>query len=419
MIKKYLQLTMALLLAGILAAQAQPLERVLPEEVGMSSEHLRYADLAIERSIADGDIPGAVLAVVRNGKMAYLKAYGNRRVAPQREAMTTGTIFDMASCTKPLSTAVAAMILAERGQIRLLDPVEDYIKGFQNWRGADGKQHKIRIIDLMTHTSGLPSYVLPAKLEREFGSLEPEVLTKYICTCKRDFEPQTKFRYSCLNYIALQYIIEQVSGQSLRDFARGNIFAPLQMNRTDYIPCRQDASGHWAAALPPCWDDGNGECAADIAPTEKQRDGQILCGVVQDPLARILRGGISGNAGLFSTADDLAIFCAALLNGGQHNGVRILSPLTVEAMTRVPRAVAELGRTPGWDIFTAYASVNGDLFSPDTFGHTGHTGTSIVIDPHNDTAVILLTNAVHPDEGHSVVRLRSLVSNVVAAAIRP
>lgn len=154
-----------------------------------------------------------------------------------------------------------------------------------------------------------------------------------------------------------------------------------------------------------------------IAPTTRQADGTVLRGVVHDPLARVLNGGISGNAGLFSTADDVAIFCAALQNGGEWNGHRILSPRTVEAMRSVPREVASFGRTLGWDCFTAYASCNGDFFSPQTYSHTGFTGTSIVIDPVTDTSVILLINAVHPEEGHSVVRLRSLISNIVAASI--
>ena len=157
----------------------------------------------------------------------------------------------------------------------------------------------------------------------------------------------------------------------------------------------------------------------NVAPTEKQPDGSVLCGQVHDPLARVMNGGISGNAGVFSCAEDIAVLCAALQNGGEWNGHRILSPLGVKAMHTVPRATATLGRTLGWDNFTAYASNNGDYFSPNTYGHTGYTGTSIIIDPDNDTSVILLVNAVHPEDGHSMVRLRSLVANVVAASIYP
>lgn len=156
-----------------------------------------------------------------------------------------------------------------------------------------------------------------------------------------------------------------------------------------------------------------------LPPTEKQKDGSVLCGQVHDPLARILNGGISGNAGIFSNANDIGILAAALLNGGEYNGHRILSPLGVKTMCTVPRELTAFGRTPGWDIFSPYASNKGDLFSPNTFGHTGYTGTSIIIDPDNDTAVILLVNAVHPEDRHSIVRLRSLVANAVAASICP
>lgn len=415
------------------AATAQPLQRVAPEQVGMDSRKLMYADEAIEKAIAENGIPGAVLAVVRNGKMAYLKAYGNKRVYPNTEPMTTGTIFDMASCSKSMSTAICAMILAERGKIRMLDPVSLYIPNFKSWESEDGKDKKtIRIADLMTHTSGLPPYGPTAELEKQYGSPNPDGLMEYIATCRRDFKPQTNFQYSCLNFITLQHIIETVSGQSLRDFARRNIFDVLGMNHTDYLPCQRDKNGQWVNTDLPHWAQaGTPHSAANyqlsplnyqlknVAPTEKQPNGQVLCGQVHDPLARIMNGGISGNAGVFSCAEDIAVLCAALQNGGEWNGHRILSPLGVKAMRTVPRATATLGRTLGWDNFTAYASNNGDFFGPNTYGHTGYTGTSIIIDPDNDTSVILLINAVHPTDGHSVVRLRSLVANAVAASIYP
>ena len=206
------------------AATAQPLQRVAPEQVGMDSRKLMYADEAIETAISNKDIPGAVLAVVRNGKMAYLKAYGNKRIYPNVEPMTANTIFDMASCSKSMSTAVCTMILAERGKLRMLDPVSLYIPHFKNWESEDGKEKKvIRIADLMTHTSGLPPYAPVGELEKQYGSPNPDGLIEYIATCKRDFKPQTDFQYSCLNFITLQHIIETISGQSLRDFARESI----------------------------------------------------------------------------------------------------------------------------------------------------------------------------------------------------
>ncbi|RGX80743.1 serine hydrolase [Bacteroides stercorirosoris] len=415
-----------------LQANAQPLQRIAPEQVGMDSRKLMYADEAIETAIANKDIPGAVLAVVRNGKMAYLKAYGNKRIYPNAEPMTVNTIFDMASCSKSMSTAICTHILAERGKLRLLDPVSLYIPDFKNWASEDGKDKKvIRIADLLTHTSGLPPYAPTSELEKQYGSPSPDGLIEYIANCRRDFKPQTDFQYSCLNYITLQRIIETVSGQSLRDFARKNLFDVLGMNHTDYLPCKRDKDGKWINTSLPHWAKTDTHSAAnrqlstvnyqlkEVAPTEKQPDGSVLCGQVHDPLARVMNGGISGNAGVFSCAEDIALLCAALQNGGEWNGHRILSPLGVKAMRTVPRATASLGRTLGWDNFTAYASNNGDYLGPNTYGHTGYTGTSIVIDPDNDTSVILLINAVHPEDGHSVVRLRSLVSNAVAASIYP
>ena len=403
-------------LLGFTAVKAQPLSRVAPEQVGMDSQRLLWADEAINKAIAEKEIPGAVLAVVRHGKMAYLKAYGNKSLVPKAEPMTTSTVFDMASCSKSMSTAVCTMMLVERGLIRLLDPVSLYIPDFRPWQSEDGKRTKaIRIQDLLTHTSGLPAYAPVAQIQQAAGSPCPDALMQYIDTCQRGFEPQTDFRYSCLNFVTLQRIIETVSGQPLNQFAQEQLFNVLGMEHTGYLPCKQDKKGRWVNTNLPQWLQNDGYHI--IAPTEQQPDGQVLRGQVHDPLARILNGGISGNAGVFSCAEDIALLCAALQNGGEWNGRRILSPLGVKTMRSVPRATASLGRTLGWDCFTAYASNNGDLFSPNTYSHTGYTGTSIVIDPDTDTSVILLINAVHPEDGHSVVRLRSLVSNAVAASI--
>ena len=401
---------------------AQTLQRVAPEQVGMDSRRLMYTDELIETAIANEEIPGAVLAVVKDGKMAYLKAYGNKRVYPNKEPMTVQTIFDMASCSKTLSTAICTWILVERGKIRLSDAVNVYIPEFQNWVSEDGKEKKtIRVADLLTHTSGLPSYGPTAKLEEQYGSPSPEGMMEYISTCKRRYKPQTDWVYSCLNFITLQNIIEKVSGQTLREFARENLFDVLGMDFTDYLPTVRDKKGNWINTSEAHWADlVDGDWHGVIAPTEKQENGQVLLGQVHDPLARVMNGGISGNAGLFSRAEDIAILCAALQNGGEWNGRRILSPQGVKAMRTVPRgAVEEFGRTLGWDNYSSYASNQGDMFGWNTYGHTGYTGTSVIMDPDNNTSVILLINAVHPVDGKGVVRLRSLVANTVAASICP
>lgn len=384
-------------LACAVQLMAQPLERVAPEMVGMNSKRLEYADEAILKAIEAKEIPGAVLAVVHKNKLAYLKAYGNKQVYPTTLPMDVNTVFDLASVSKPVGAAISAVILIERGQLRMTDRVKDFIPDFQGWTDENGKVTDIRIVDIMTHTSGLPPYAPVDSLTAKYGSPNPDGLIEYIATCRRDFKPKTDFQYSCLNYITLQRVIETVSGQNLRDFAKQNIFDVLGMQSTDYQP--------------------SGELLERVAPTEKQPDGSVLKGIVHDPLARVMNGGISGNAGVFSDANDLAILASALLNGGEYNGKRILSPMGVRLMSTVPRSVAHLGRTPGWDVFTDYASNNGDLFGPNTYGHTGYTGTSFIIDPDSGTAVILLTNRAHPEDGGAVVRLRSFVANVVAASI--
>lgn len=376
---------------------AQGLDKCDPSEVGLSASQLLYADSAIYKAINEKETPGAVLCVVRHGKIAYLKAYGNKRVVPKAEKMTTNTVFDMASCSKAMSTAVSAWILIEQGKLRLLDRVDSYIPGFENWKDADGHTAAIRVVDLMTHTSGLPPYADVKTVKAKYGAPNRDGLIDYIAHCKRDFEPTTDCQYSCLNYITLQRIIESVSGQNLRDFAKQHIFDVLGMKHTDYCPSK--------------------DLARLCAPTQQQADGKCLLGVVHDPLARIMNGGISGNAGLFSSAEDIAIFCAALQNGGAWNGRRILSPAAVKAMRTVPKRVEKFGRTPGWDCYSDYSSNKGDMLSEETYCHTGFTGTSIVIDPVNDVSIILLTNSVHPDGEGNVIALRSYVANAVAGAI--
>jgi CubicO group peptidase (beta-lactamase class C family) len=187
-----------------------------------------------------------------------------------------------------------------------------------------------------------------------------------------------------------------VSGQDIAEFSQERIFRPLKMKHTFYRPPEK--------------------MRALCVPTEVV-GGKPFIGVVHDPLAR-LQGGISGNAGLFSTADDLAVFAEMMLHGGSYKGTRILSPLTVARMTTVWPKAAFAGRGLGWDLDSPQSTSSGDLFGPNSYGHTGYTGTSIWIDPDTETYVIFLTNRVHPDDKGVIAALRSRVANVVAAAIQ-
>ncbi len=378
---------------------AQPLQVSSPEAAGMDAARISNVDAIINNSITKGEIPGAVLAVIRGDKMVYLKSYGNKALYPKVEKMDVNTIFDLASLSKSVSTAISIMQLVEQGKLRLTDNVSMYIPEFKGYViPVTGEIVDIRIIDLLTHSSGLPAYAPTADLVKKYGEPSPKGLMEYISTCKRDFMPTTKFQYSCLNFITLQNVLQNITGISLANYAQKNIFDMLGMNHTMYNP--------------------KPEFYPMIAPTEKQPDGSVILGKVHDPLARILNDGNSGNAGVFSNAQDLAILAAALMNGGEYNGKRVLGSLAVETMTRVPEGLEAIGRSLGWDNYSSYASNHGNLFHPyKTFGHTGYTGTSIVIDPVSKVAVILLTNRVHPLDTHSVVRLRALVSNAVAGSI--
>lgn len=367
-----------------------------PSDAGFDIQRLHLVDEVIRASMNNNEIPGAVIVIVKDTALVYQKAYGYKQLVPEHKEMDISTIFDLASLTKPIATATAIFMLMEAGQIHLLDPVSRFIPDFNSWIDADNNtEHEIRIIHLLTHTTGF-SYPPVKQLVENHGSPAPEAVVEYINNLDRKIKPGASFSYSCSNYVILQQIVEKVSGKTLAEFCRENIFEPLGMKNTTFTP--QENLRYMSA------------------PTTFE-DGELLTGIVHDPLARMLMGQISGNAGLFSTGQDLALFAAMLLNNGTLHGIRILSPLSVSVFTTIPRGYELFGRSPGWDIYSPSASNQGDLFSEQTFGHTGYTGTSIIIDPETRTAVILLTNRVHPDDSTSVVRLRSLVANVVAGAI--
>jgi len=387
-----------LALSGTGSAMGAALPAAKPETVGMSSQQLAFLDKIVGEAVARKDFPGAVLLVARKGKVVYRRAFGLSQLVPEPLPLSADMIFDLASVTKPVATATSIMLLVERGDIRLWDRVRTYVPEFSTWYGEKGiPGEEARLYNLLTHTSGLPPYTDPKAAAEKIGDpCTTADLVKLIAGIPKELPAGKEFVYSCLNYITLAHIVQKVSGQALDEFAAERIFKPLGMTRTFYRPP--------ASLLDKC------------VPTEVIQ-GKPLRGVVHDPLAR-LQGGVSGNAGLFSTADDLAVFAQMLLDGGAVNGVRILSPLTVERMTEIYPKVGASGRGLGWDIDTDYATVRGDLFGPRSYGHSGYTGTSIWIDPETRTTVVLLTNRVHPDDKGDIIALRSKVANVVAAAIR-
>ena len=269
----------------------------------MSAERLARIDEAVLASIERKETPGAVVLVGRKGRVVYRKAFGDRAVAPKREPMTTDTIFDLASLTKIVATATSMMILVERGKVSLPDPVSLYIPEF----GKNGKE-RITVEQLMTHRAGLP----PDNEIADYVGVSINPLEK-IYELQPSYEPGTRFVYSDVGFIVAAEIVRRVSGKPIDQFARENIFAPLRMKDTAYLPIEQgperdglSTSKSQISNLP----------TERIAPTET-REGRMMRGEVHDPRSYEM-SGIAGHAGLFSTADDLAIFCRMILNKGEY-----------------------------------------------------------------------------------------------------
>lgn len=385
------------------------LKVVSPESVGLDSRRLEVVDEVVNNYMAEGAFPGAVVGIVRDGKMVYRKSFGYRQVKGDSVPMTLDTRFDLASLTKPVAVATSVMQLVERGKLSFGDRVDKYIPGFRGWAEAkeDGSTPAakdtvhIRVVDLLTHTSGLPPYVSLKSLQTKYPDAafpNRDLVLDYIASCDRWAVARTERIYSCLNYITLAHIVEIVAGEPINEYAEANIFEPLGMKSTGYLP--------------------SADVVVECAPTELTKDGVLYQGVVHDPLAREGMGCVSGNAGLFSTLDDLSVFVAMLLNNGSWGDADILSPRGVNAIFSRPLGYEKWDRTVGWENFSSYPQTGGDLFSSRTIGHTGATGTSIVIDPELKIAVIVLTNYVHSTKKSSLLEFRSRISSVVAASVR-
>jgi uncharacterized protein YbbC (DUF1343 family)/CubicO group peptidase (beta-lactamase class C family) len=350
-----------------------------------------HLDAAIEDAIAKDQIPGAVCLaakVEQDGRMTLLhfKAYGSRALVPQREPMTTDTIFDAASLTKVVATSASLMKLFEQGKVRLNDRVTEYLPGFQ------GGKSDITVRHLLTHFSGLRPDL---DLEPEWSGYETGIAKALVD--QPVAEPGQRFIYSDINFILLGEIVRAVSGRPLDQFAREEVFLPLGMNDTCFNP-------------PESW-------RARIAPTEIVK-GKLLRGTVHDPTTRYM-GGVAGHAGMFTTAEDLAKFATMILNLGRlPDGRQFVSPLTIRkfAEPQTP-PIQPVLRGLGWDIDSAYSSNRGELYPLGSFGHTGFTGTSLWIDPTTRSFVILLANSVHPKLRPAITPLRSRVATIVAAAL--
>lgn len=381
------------ILPSITAAQSSKSFRLPTAEasrLGFDTQRLEHIEPIVTAGIEANKMPGCVICFGRQGKIAWLKAYGDKRVEPSTDVMTTDTVFDMASITKPVATATSIMKLLEMGKLRLSQPVVDFFPEF-----APHGKDAITIRDLLIHQSGL----IP---DNAIGDYEHglEVGWKKICDLKLVAPVGKEFKYSDVNFIVLGKLVEQLSGKNVHQFSQEHIYAPLGMRETGYLP--------------------SAELQQRAAPTEK-RDGEWIQGAVHDPRAYLMEK-IAGHAGLFSTAEDMAIYASMMLNQGSLNiderNVSVLAASTVQLMT-APNQVSSGIRGLGWDKQSGYSSNKGDLLSSRAFGHGGFTGTVLWIDPARDLFFIFLSNRVHPNGSGSVNGLAGQILNVVASALKP
>ena len=337
----------------------------------------------LDRGVADSVFPGAVAVVGRRDGTLFTATAGHLDWAPS-PPVDEHTIWDLASLSKVVGTTTAIAHMVERGLVDLDAPVQRYLPA---WRhpGAEG----VTVRHLLTHTSGLPPF---RALPMDIG---PDSTRKLLYAIPLDSAPGRRMAYSDIGFVLLADVAEAASGTSIDRYLRAHVFARLGMSSTTYNP-------------PPA-------LLARIAPTETQafRGGQVR-GIVHDERAWRL-GGVAGHAGLFSSARDLALYSRMLLNEGALGDVRVLSPAIVRQFTGyVDRSFSN--RALGWQKperpamrFTGPSSAwAGSMASDLAFGHTGFTGTSMLVDPERDLFVILLTNRVNPSRDRAPARISAL-----------
>ncbi len=380
-------------------------------------------DSLMENAIDSCKIPGGVVCLTADTGIVFLKAYGNRQVLPDTLPMTTNTIFDLASLTKSVATTSAIMALVADSLVNLNAPISTYLSDHTTPREGVEPTHNldsIKVVHLMTHTSGLPSYLNANRLAKALGEGNRHALIDTICTCPQKYKPGTDMIYSCLNFIMLQHIVETVTGMRFDLYCKEHVFKPLGMFNTTFFPLGKEAQEEKLNAEIPALRSQT-ILSGPVAPTEiipnpdgvsskeGTEGGLLLHKAVHDPLARVMNAGISGNAGCFAPAEDLARLAQFLLINQQDSLVKVF--------TTVPDSLEYAFRTPGWAVPKQGMTYLGSHPIPGTYGHTGYTGTSIAIVPAKKIALIILTNRAHPHDGGGVGRLRREITDVILEEI--
>ncbi len=330
------------------------------------------ARVLIEAAIADSLIPGAVLCVVYGGEIVHLEAYGYRAIVPEHEAMTENTIFDLASVSKPTGAGTAALLLVKEGRLSVDDLVCKYIPNYHS---------DVTVRHLMTHYSGLPAYFIAGPMEDvylehlgEMADTEQarrDFTIDSIARCKRPVAIDEKYRYSCLNFISLQRVVEAIVGTDVNSYLREKLYGPQGWETIGWLPDKANI--------------------ARIAPTEWNENAQLR-GDVHDPVARVMMCGVSGNAGVFATAEEVGKWAIWYME--QSRELRE-SACHAGLWTKDVQLAADTLQT------TVESS------------HTGYTGTNVVLWPEYNRAVVLLAHRVHPHDRGSIYRLRTAIKELV------
>jgi len=351
---------LTLLAAALVLGDTTILRHRPPSEVGMDGERLTLIDRAVKQGLMAGGFPGAAVVVGRRGAIVWEKGYGSADWGfGLPSVQVRSTLYDLASLTKVAATSAAAMVLYDRGRLKLDAPVSRYLPAF---RGGD--KSRVTVRDLLTHRSGLPA-------GRSLASAHnARQARRLIIETPLEAPPGTRTEYSDVGADVLGFVIEAIAGERLDQFVSRTIYRRLGLQNTMFLPGRARR--------------------ARVAPTENNPPrGYPIRGEVHDDAAFAL-GGVAGHAGLFATASDLAVFAQMMLNGGKYNGVRIVSDTTVARFTQRTAG----SRALGWDMCIGGGSC-GFHMGPRAYGHTGYTGTSLWIDPDQQMFVIVLTNWVH------------------------
>ena len=433
----------------------------------------------VEDAIAAPRMPGAVVQVGHAGKIVFRQAFGARKFdgepgldgspAPA-EPMTEDTIFDLASMTKSLATATAVLQLAEQGKVAIDEPLQTYLPEFNP--ADDPRRAQVTLRMLLTHTSGLAGDL---SLDGPWGLQQADKAEgiRRALNARLDFDPGELFHYSDIGFILLGAMIEKITGEPEDVYAQRNIFEPLDMTDTRYLPAATACGPYrvigtalaFDPSAPRAVDCPAGTWSTDvlarIAPTARDEDtpginpniGRPLRGTVHDPTARRM-GGVAGSAGVFSTVRDLGLFAQALLDRLAGRPSKFpLTQASVELMTTPQQpghrpgqleaannAIQEAIHTPpdtadpllapnypaipgqdlrgfGWDIDTALSRPRGTVFPVGSFGQGGFTGTTLWIDPASDSYVIVLANVIHQRGGPPVVTLSGDIATTAARVL--